>query len=171
MVAKFTPEAARLEKLVLAAATAKRANKDAWGLQPVEKGWLRGRVENLRQWDEPCEFGTLQVIEFDLQGVPAANTPKPAPVPVRMSGTYFNTQLRDGQVVDVADPSPPVRPLTPIKIFFSHHNRTIELKSYYPGRGSMTQRTSLKLALLAVFAPIVVAMSIVAALRYVFHII
>jgi len=155
----------RLAKLVHDAEQAKREHKDRWGLPPVEKGWLRGHAVGVSHRDEPCEFGTLEILEFELSDTPRGNG-----IPVRMAGTYFNFKLAEATVVDVPDPSPAVRPITPYQVFLSHHGRKMELQAYYPGRDMITPRRSMTQAVLVVTIPGVVLVTIIAVLHFVFHI-
>ncbi len=155
----------RLHKLVRQAEIAKMTDRDRWNLPPIEKGWLRGAAQNVRQSEETCEFGMLQVLEFDL-----VTDPKQPPVPVRMTGTYFTTRLLDTHVMDVPDPTPTVRPVTPVQIFFSHSNRETELRSYYPGRDAQTKRAGAMLGLAAVGGPILALVVSLAVLRFAFHV-
>lgn len=159
-----TAESARLHQLIREAEQAKRPKKDRWGLTPIEKGWVRGHVVDLRQWDEPCEFGILQIMEFDLR-----EDKRQPGIRVRMSGTYFNTRLLEGSVIDVPDPTPSVRPMTPNHVFTAHNNREHEISAYYPGRGAVRQRSTLIMALLATIVPAAVVLVIFALMHYVLH--
>jgi hypothetical protein len=143
---------------------ARHGNLDRWHLPPVAKGWLRGNALNIRQSEVPCEFGMLQILDFDLTA-----DPKEPGVPVRMAGTYFTNRLIEGQVMDVPDPTPSARPITPIQIFFSHSNHDTDLKSYYPGRDAMPRGKGALLGLLAVGGPIVATLATIAVLHYWFH--
>jgi hypothetical protein len=154
----------RLHQLVLKERIAKTAGLDRWHLPPVGAGWLRGSVANLRQTEELCEFGTLQILEFDLM-----TGPKEAGVPVRMDGTYFTNRLIEGQVMDVPDPDPERRPVTPRQIFYSHSHRQEGMKSYYPGRDAMTKTRGALLGLLAVGGPILALVASLLLLHFTFH--
>src|SRR5947209_3404360 len=102
-----TEEEARVAKLVREAEQAKLAKtKDRFNLPPVRKGYLRGFAINIRRTEQPCEFGTLQIAEFEL-----ADTRKGPGVPLRMAGTYFTGHIMDGTLLDVPDPTPNVRPI------------------------------------------------------------
>jgi hypothetical protein len=155
----------RLHKLVAKQQAARMPVADRWGLVPVEAGWLRGSAYNVRQSETICEFGTLQVLEFDL--VPAPGEPG---VPVRMDGTYFTNRLIEGQVLDVPDPTPDTRPVSPRQIFYAHSNRTIDLMSYYPGRDAMTKRKGATMGLLALGGPVVVLVLTLLVLHFGFHV-
>ncbi len=160
-----TKEAARLAGLVRKAEEAGRKTKDRWGLPPVEKGWLRGQAMDVRKWEETCEYGVLEVMEFELR-----EDPQVPGVPVRMSGTYFNNRILDGAVMDVPDPDPTVRPLTPNKIYFSHHFRAIDLTAFYPGRDAVPPRTDRMRSMLVLVLPAVALIAILCVLYFVFHI-
>ena len=158
-------EARRLAGLVHKAETARLKRPDRWGLQPVARGWLRGQVANLRQWDEPCEYGMLQIMEFDL----CPERDKPG-VPVRMTATYFGNRLMDGQVIDIPDPTPSVRPITPNRAIFSHSNPQAQLVAYYPGRDAESLETSRLLAASALIVPAIALGMLLVALHFVFHV-
>lgn len=161
---------ARLRKLVAEqerAKASKRRNRDRWGLKPVRKGWLRGNAFNIRIWDEPGELGLLTIMEFEL--LTERNQPG---VPVRMTGTDIWGRVAEGQLLDVRDPDPIVRPIVTDRVFFSYaQNHSIDIKAYYPGRDTMAPRKSLMFALLTLAAPAVFLVAAVAALRFVFHVI
>ncbi len=154
----------RLHNLIVKAKVARMPSADRWGLVPVEQGWLRGAANNVRQREDICEFGTLQILEFDLK--PAPEEPG---VPVRMDGTYFTSRLIEGQVMDVPDPTPDIRPVTPRQIFYAHSSRSIDLMSYYPGRDAMTKRKGMTLGFLALGGPVIVLLATLALLHFVFH--
>ena len=167
-------EAARLNKLVNDARRAKReaspTKRDRWGLPMPPKGWVRGMVSNVRSSDEPCPFGTLQVLEFELR-----DDPQQPGVPVRMAGTNFDRLVVGGEVMDVRDPTPSVRPIEAVRGVFSHTRYMAEegiqeIKAYYPGRDDMTPRRNLALATAMVVVPVVLLIVAVVMLRYVFHI-
>lgn len=152
---KNAAEAARLAQLVHEAERKKRdaKGKDRWGLPPVGKGWVRGRVANVKSWDEPCPFGMLQVVEFDL-----VDDPKQPGVPVRISGTDIDNRVMEGQVLDVPDPKPSVRPIAAMRAVHSHtlsdgRDRVQGIKAYYPGRDDAPPRRMLTLAALMVLVP------------------
>lgn len=158
-------EAQRLAGLVRKAEEARRGKKDRFGLPPIEKGWLRGQAVNIRKREETCEYGVLEVMEFDL-----LVDPEPPGVPVVMSGTYFNNRMLDGSVMDVPDPAPTVRPVTPDKIYFSHHFRAVDLTAFYPGRNSTPPSTDRMRSMLALVLPGVALIVIIFMLYFVFHI-
>ena len=88
------------------ASAGKPSGLDRWKLKPVGPGYLRGQIRNIRRSEDISRFGTLRVVEFDLDrggGLP--------PVPVEMRGLYFNRDVPEGRVCDVADPTPHIRPL------------------------------------------------------------
>ena len=157
-----TKEEAQIAKLLRAQEIAKlEKNKDKWNLPPVEKGCLRGFALNVRQFDEPCEYGNLQVIEFEV-----SDTLKGPGVPVRMAGTYFSGRIKDGTVVDVPDPTPAVRPITPDMIYHSHSRGENEVRAFYPGRGETPRSKSLLLGLLGLGLPAVAFVGVIAMLHY-----
>lgn len=163
---KGTKEEAQIAKLLREKEIAKlQKNKDRWNLPPIEKGWVRGMVIKLRPHDEPCPYGTLQVLEFEV-----ADGPKVPGIPVRMTGTYFNSRLIEGQILDVPDPTPSVRPITPDIVYRSHSARESELRAFYPGRGEKPRRFSLMLGLLGLGVPAVALIVAIIAL-HVFHIV
>jgi hypothetical protein len=160
-----TKEEAALARLVKETNKAKiEKEKDRFNLPPVGPGYVRGIVINLRPYDVPCEFGVLQVVDFEI-----ADTPKGPGVPVRMTGTYFNTRLRAMTVLDVPDPTPSVRPITP-NIVYSAHDHEHEIQAFYPGRGETPRRTTLTLGLLGLIVPVVFVIVSVIVL-YAFHIV
>jgi hypothetical protein len=160
-----TKEASRLAGLVRAAEEASRKTKDRWNLPPIEKGWLRGHAMNIRKSEETCEFGILEVLEFEL-----CEKPDKPGIPVRMSGTYFGNRMLDGTVMDVPDPDPSVRPITPTKIYFSHHRRAIELSSYYPGRDDTPPNVDRLRSILVLVGPAVALVAILCVLYFGLHI-
>jgi len=155
----------RLHKLVAKQEVAKMPAVDRWGLVPVEPGWLRGAANNVRQSEDICEFGTLQILEFDL--TPAPDEPG---VAVRMDGTYFTNRLIEGQTMDVPDPTPDIRPVTPRQIFYAHSGRNIDLMSYYPGRDAMTKRKGATMAFLAMGGPVIALVLALLVLHYGLHV-
>jgi len=155
----------RLTGLIEASEKAKLGKRDAWNLPPVEKGWLRGHAVNVTQHEEAGEFGTLLVMDFELRA-----DPKQPGIPVRMTAVYFTHRLMEGQLMDVPDPTPNIRPVTPEQIFFAGLRRAAEITAHYPGRRIMTQRRNFALAALAVGGPAVVLVGIVAVLHFVFHV-
>ena len=164
-------EQARLGALVAAqerakAKAGKRGKKDKWGLRPIGKGWLRGHAMNIRIWEEADEVGMVRVMQFELR-----ENPKEPGVPVRMTATEFNRNMGEGELMDVRDPDPSVRPITPYQIFFSRADRRDgDLTAHYPGRGMMAPRRNLAMGLLVIGAPIVFLLAAVAVLYYVFHV-
>ena len=86
---------------------------DRWRLKPVSPGYVRGQIRNIRRSEDISRFGQLNVVEFDLEvggGQPM--------VPVKMLGLYFNRDIPSGQLCDIADPTPSVRPLVTGRISF-----------------------------------------------------
>jgi hypothetical protein len=160
-------ERARLGRLIAERERAKAGKKDRWGLRPIEKGWLRGHAVNIRTWEEPDDLGMLINLEFELR-----ENPKETGVLVRMAGTDFNDRILDGQLMDVPDPDPQVRPIVTDRVYYAHRGRRDgALTAHYPGRRMDTPRKSLTLGLLAVVVPVVFVVAAVTALHYVFHII
>jgi len=163
-------EKARLDELVHQAEMARRKKKktgkrDQWGFRPVGRGWLRGHACNVRYFDEAGEFGILLILEFDLR------TDREVPgVPVRMTATEFNHRIGEGQVVDVRDSTPKIRPITPHEIYFVPRQRDEKLIAHYPGRRQMTRRVNLLVAVATIGAPIVLLFSLVALFSFYFHV-
>jgi len=155
----------RLNDLVHKAQVAKKVELDRFRLPPIEKGWVRGRAVNIRQAEEACEYGILQILDFDVD----AGTGEP-PIPVRMTGTDFTNRLVEGHVMDVPDPTPEVRPITPRQIFYSHSNRNTDLKSYYPGQDALTKRAGAINGVLAIGGPVVALIASLLVLHFVAHV-
>jgi hypothetical protein len=109
-------------------APARKRGKDRWGWRPVRAGYVRGQIRNLRREAEVSPFGDLRVVEFDL----FVDDDLPM-IPVRMAGTDFSNDFREGPVVDVRDPDPSVRPIIATRLDFPPHFDH-EIISYYPGR-------------------------------------
>lgn len=148
---KGTKEEQMIAKLLREEEVAKlEKNKDKFNLAPVKKGWLRGFVINMRQSEEQCEYGLLQILEFEI-----SDTLKGPGVPVRMSGTYFSGRLMDGAIVEVADPTPSVRPVTPDLLFRPHTPGENELRAFFPGRGETPRRKTLTLGMLGLLLPVI----------------
>ena len=106
----------------------------------------------------------LHILEFDLTDDPAAPG-----VPVRMTGTEFTGRLLGGEVMDVPDPTPSVRPITPTTIYHAHHGRDWELTAHYPGRDAVTPRANAINGALAVGGPILFVLACLAALHFWWH--
>jgi hypothetical protein len=156
----------RLARLVNQQQSARRKTKDHWGLTPIERGWVRGRAMNVRQSEQTCEYGVLNILEFEM-----FTDPKQPGIAVRMQGTTIDGRVMDGQVVDIPDPTPNVRPMQPDKVYFSHHvDRKYYVSANYPGRTVMTPRRNLMLATAAIGGPIAAILGIVALLHFVFRI-
>ncbi len=100
---------------------------DRFGLPPVKRGMLRGKIRDVRHSIVEGAYGQMQVIDFNLY-----TAPKQPPVPVQMRGNDFTTPVRDDWVIDVADPDPTIRPLLTRRITLPHNPGT-EVVSYYPG--------------------------------------
>jgi hypothetical protein len=165
-VSAHREEQARLARLVGEQEAAKARKRDAFGLSPIGRGFVRGRATNIRQSETTCEYGVLVILEFDL-----LIDPTQPPIPVHMEGTTIDGRLLDGHVVDLADPTPSRRPITPDRVYFSHHlDRKHYIASNYPGRRMSTPRQSLMQGMLVVGVPMVLILGLVAMLNYVFHI-
>jgi hypothetical protein len=161
-----TDEEKKIAKMLREAERAKLdKQKDRYNLPPVAPGFLRGIAINVRPHEEPCEFGTLQVIEFEL-----SETPKGPGVPVRMAGTYFNHRLSAGTLLDVPDPTPHIRPITPDAVVHSGSGGENELRAYYPGRGETPRRITLMLGVLGIVVPIAFTIGLIV-LLYKLHIV
>ena len=125
--------------------------RDRFGLRPVRAGRLRGEVRNVRRDTEMGAFGTEIVFAFDLiaeEGAPA--------VPVRISGTDFSGQPHDGQVVDVRDPNPAIRPLIAHRLDLPFGRREAVI-AYYPGRNDLTPAQQRLRGMLVVLGPLAFA--------------
>jgi hypothetical protein len=151
----------RLDDLVRQEGIARRRKRDRFNLAPVRQGWVRGRVARLRQREEACEFGKLLVLEFDL-----VDDPEQPPIPVIMAGTEFNGRLMDGDVVEMADPAPSVRPITPLQIVHSFSDPANVVVAYYPGRGTPSRRFTTLIGWLAIAGPAVAVAAIMAVLHF-----
>ncbi len=124
--------------------------KDRFGLRPPRKGRIRGQIANVRRSFEVGAFGNLLIVDFDLlidQGVP--------PVPVRMSGTIFNQEPREGMLVEVADPDPTVRPIVAHRLQTAW-DRHSEIVAFYPGRDDLSPARQRMIGLLVLLIPVVV---------------
>ena len=164
---KNAAEAARLAQLVHEAERKKRDAKglDRWGLPPVGKGCVRGRVANVKSWDEPCPFGMLQVIEFDL-----VDDPKEPGVPVRISGTDIDNRVMEGHVLDVQDRNPSIRPIPATGAVHSYslydgRGMVQSIKAYYPGRDDAPPRRNRVLAAMMVLVPVAITAAAVVGLH------
>jgi hypothetical protein len=161
-----TREEAEVARLLRQAEIAKlERNKDKWNLPPVQPGWLRGFVIDLRRFEVPCEFGMLQIIDFEL-----SETLRGPGVPVRMTGTYFSNRLREGNVLDVRDETPSVRPIETSLATFSRSGGAIKLRAFYPGRGDPPRRRNLMLGVLGLAVPAICFVGVIAMLHYYFRI-
>jgi len=142
---------------------------DHWGMPEVPKGWLRGEAWDIQQWDQPCPYGMLQIMEFELR--PDHKTPG---VKVRMNGTYLDNRLMDGQVMDVPDPDPSKRPIEPVSIIFPwtrySGERIYRMTAFYPGRQDESLTRSRWLGMLALALPALGLAVAVVLLRYVYHV-
>lgn len=107
----------------------RRPRRDRWGCRGVRRGWLRGQIRNIRRGSEVSHYGSSLVFEFDL--FVDDNLPL---VPVRMIGTDFPLEPREGQIWDVPDPTPDIRPIAAVRLV-SPFDSDIALKAFYPGRG------------------------------------
>jgi hypothetical protein len=145
----------------------KRLGLDKWGLKPVPRGFLRGRVTNMVQSEAIDIYGQVQVIAFDL--VSDEDTP---PVPVRMTATDYSHRLTEGHLVDVPDPPPHVRPVAPEYLMFSVDvgGDDKQVTAYYPGRGMPSRRSSFLWALLVIAGPIVFVLLATALISWYFNI-
>lgn len=101
---------------------------DEYGLPPPRKGVLRGFVRDLRFSQEESAVGRIQIVDFNLHF-----RGDRLPVPVRMRGSDFTDHLVDGWLMDVPDPDPKLRPITPRRITAPWHEG-LEVTSYYPGQ-------------------------------------
>lgn len=111
------------------AAAAGRKRRDRWGQRPVRNGRLRGQIRNVcRSVSVSPDGHPLVVYDFDL----FVDDNQPL-VPVRMSGTDFFNHPQDGEVVDLLDPHPQVRPAEPIRLQYPLHYHHVVV-SLYPGR-------------------------------------
>ncbi len=125
--------------------------RDRWGLRPVRRGRVRGQIVNLRRSFEVGEFGNLLVVDFEL----AIDKDLPT-VPVRMSGTIFNHEPREGMVVEMPDPDPLVRPIVTHRLSLPwdrHH----QIVAFYPGRGDPSRARQRLVGVLVVLLPMAVA--------------
>ncbi len=127
--------------------------RDRFGLRPVRAGRLRGEIRNVRRGSEMGAFGTETVFEFDLIAEEGA-----AAVAVRMSGTDFSGAPHDGQVVELSDPDPAIRPLLAHRLDhpFLRHQAII---AYYPGRSDLSPAQQRLRGALVVLAPLVFALA------------
>jgi hypothetical protein len=140
-------------------AKAKANNKDCFGLPPVEKGHVRGRVANLRRSSEVSAFGELVVLDFDL--VPCGGAP---PVPVLMRGTYLEGDIRPDYVMEVRDPDPSVRPILARELRHAHHRRQM-VTMHYPGTNKWPTYLRRGMELLLLIGPLML-IAVLLALYY-----
>jgi len=155
----------RLAELVKRDELARGHGLDRYNLPPVAKGWVRGVITNPRNSEGACQFGTLMIVEFDLVA-----DPEQPPVPVRMSGTEFSHRVLAGDVIDIRDPTPSARPLTPERYVVANASPPFEVIAYYPGRGVPPARVGTLLGWLAVGGPGIALMLCLAALHFVFRV-
>ncbi|MDA8254001.1 MAG: hypothetical protein M0Z28_33155 [Rhodospirillales bacterium] len=128
-----------------------RRRRDRWGLRPVRAGRVRGQIRNLHRSFETCEFGQVIVFDFELFVDDAM-----PPVPVRMAGMDFQNEPRDGNVVDVRDPSPTVRPIEAIRLDFPPRYQH-DVVSFYPGRDEPPPARQWMQGALIILGPILLA--------------
>jgi hypothetical protein len=155
----------RLWALIHQQQVARGVAKDRWNLKPVRKGWRRGMVTKLRHSEEPCEFGMLLIMDFEL-----SEDPEQPGIPVRMSGTQFSDALFEGTVVEIADPTPDQRPIIATQVRFSHYAGDATLRAHYPGRGEMPAGRRTLLGLLALGWPAVALVAALTVLHFWWHV-
>lgn len=136
------------------AAPARPKGKDRWGLRPVRAGRVRGQIRNVRRSFAVSDFGNILTFDFDLfvdDDVPL--------VPVRMAGADFLVEPQEGNLVDVRDPDPAVRPIETYRLDFPprYEHRII---AYYPGRGEPPPWRERAGGLLVVIGPIGLAVAL-----------
>ncbi|MBN9508607.1 MAG: hypothetical protein J0I21_05740 [Alphaproteobacteria bacterium] len=119
-------------------------------------GHVVGVVANLRRSTEPCAYGELHVLEFDLLRPHGA-----APIPVRMRGMSFSRDLFVGQMVEVRDPDPETRPVVTRRLDYPPLYNT-ELVSFYPGEGETPRGLSRFWALVMLLVPVVIGGTLIA---------
>jgi hypothetical protein len=157
-----TSEEKRVKELLRAADRAKIEKiKDRFGLLPVKKGFLRGFAVNVRESEEPCEYGTLRVLEFEISDERKGGDG----VPVRVTGTYLSRRVGSGEVVDVEDPTPHIRPITPNYVYAAYDHSMNTLRAFYPGRDDTPRRKDLTNALLTIGLPVVLVIVVVVVLQ------
>ncbi len=116
----------------------------------MARGFVRGRVCNLRNSETVGDYGMVMVLDFDLfidDGLPT--------VPVRMTGTDFFGRVMTDHVLDVPDPDPSVRPITPWRVTVSH-DANQEIIAHYPGLEIGMKSRGLLSTVATVVAPFVV---------------
>ncbi len=111
----------------------KAQEKDQWGMPPARQGYLRGRVQNIQRRAEPCEYGELEIVDFDL-----CAPDRSVIAVVQMRGTDFSQPILAEALMDVLDPDPRVRPILARHL---HNSFDFENKvtSFYPGRDEPPQ--------------------------------
>lgn len=134
-------------------APAKRGRRDRWGMRPPRRGRVRGQIRNVSRSFGVSEYGNIIIVDFDLfidDDLPL--------VPVRMRGTDFPIEPQEGQVVDVRDPAPDVRPIEATRLDFPPHYQH-EVVAYYPGRDDIPQSRQRMNGLMVIIGPIVVTVA------------
>jgi hypothetical protein len=128
----------------------------------VRAGRVRGQLRNLRRSSDVGDFGELRVVEFDLfidDDLPM--------VPVRMTGTDFSNDIREGPVVEVRDPDPSVRPIAALRLDFPP-GYAHEVIAFCPGRDAPSALSGRLRAALMVLGPIAFA-AVLLGLFFVFY--
>lgn len=123
---------------------------DRWGLLPVRPRHVRGIVRNVRITEDVSPYGPMLVVDYDLwtdDGVPN--------IPVRMTGTDFMNRIIPENLLDVPDPDPGVRPITPTRVT-SAHNDDHEIVAHYPGRSASIHPRGLAWTVMVVLIPFAV---------------
>jgi hypothetical protein len=120
---------------------------DAFGLKPVRRGHVRGRIQRLNRGTKLTAYGEIMLLDFEFD--PGDGQP---PVPVRMEGINVMGSLYEGAVVDVADPDPGARPIPARRMRHSHHEFH-DVSIYHPDRDGGPTRAGRRLGLALVFGP------------------
>ena len=128
---------------------ARLRRRDRWGLRPVRSGWVRGQIRNIRRSFELDDLGQVFIIDFDL----FIDDDQPL-VPVRMSGTDFQGEPGEGQVVELRDPDPGVRPIQATRLDYPPRYEH-DVVSFYPGRDDLPPARQRMNSLLVVAGPVI----------------
>ena len=126
---------------------ARLRRRDRWGLRPVRSGRIRGQIRNFRRSLDVDDLGQVFIIDFDL----FIDDDQPL-VPVRMSGTDFQGEPREGQVVELRDPDPGVRPIQATRLDYPPRYEH-DVVSFYPGRDDLPPARQRMNSLLVVARP------------------
>ncbi|HET9019450.1 MAG TPA: hypothetical protein VFN46_07690 [Acetobacteraceae bacterium] len=129
----------------------RRGRRDRWGLPPVRGGWVRGQVRNFRRGYEISEYGDVFVWDFDL----FVDDDQPL-VAVRMRGTDFQGGPGEGEIVELRDPDPTVRPIETTRLEFPNSPGR-DAVSFYPGRDDIPEARQRMNGLVVIVGPIVAA--------------